>query len=512
MSSIDRSPSLRSPSLPTRRRVLSGAGAALAGLVMVGPRTVTAAEQSSALESGTRTYTLRAAASRTRLVPEPYGETAVWSYNGAVPGPEIRARRGERLRIHVENGLDEETTVHWHGLRVPNAMDGVPHLTQAPIAPGGRFTYEFDVTDAGTFWYHPHQRSFEQVARGLYGPLIVEEDEPIRVDRDATWVLDDWRLTREAAIADGFGNMHDASHAGRIGNTVTINGRVAEAFALRGGERMRLRLVNAANARVFALDFGVLRPVVVALDGQPVPPHEPDGPVVIGPAMRVDLILDAVGEPGDRVSVVDRFPGERAYRLVDLVHGQTPLRERVPDWPMRLPDNPLPEPNMDDAVRHEVYFNGGMMGGMVQAQMGGSMEAAPNGAGSERRGMMGRGMMGGGMMGMMRGSGVWFVNGKAAEGHVLDPILTLARGRTHVLAMTNATAWHHPIHLHGHSFRVVSRDGRPTAHREWQDTVLMNPRERVEIAFVADNPGDWMFHCHILEHQAAGMMGVIRVA
>jgi len=113
---------------------------------------------------------------------------------------------------------------------------------------------------------------------------------------------------------------------------------------------------------------------------------------------------------------------------------------------------------------------------------------------------------------MMQGGMGWTVNGVAATGHVMDPLLTLRRGRSYVLAMHNDTAWHHPIHLHGHSFRVIARDGRPTRHREWQDTVLMGPRERVNVAFVADNPGDWMFHCHILEHQAAGMMGVIRVA
>ncbi|MPY71706.1 MAG: multicopper oxidase domain-containing protein, partial [Alphaproteobacteria bacterium] len=157
------------------------------------------------------------------------------------------------------------------------------------------------------------------------------------------------------------------------------------------------------------------------------------------------------------------------------------------------------EPDLAAPVRHDVMFNGGMMGGMVMQQMGGSM---------------GQGMTGGmgAMMGMMHSGKIWFVNGVAAEGHVMDPMLTLERGRTHVIAMTNATAWHHPIHLHGHSFRVISRNGKPTRHREWQDTVLMAPRERVEIALVADNPGDWMFHCHILEHQAGGMMGVIRVA
>jgi len=113
---------------------------------------------------------------------------------------------------------------------------------------------------------------------------------------------------------------------------------------------------------------------------------------------------------------------------------------------------------------------------------------------------------------MVHNGKAWAINGIVATGHVMEPLLTLERGRTHVLAMTNDTPWLHPMHLHGHSFRVLSRDGRPTPHREWQDTVLLGPRERVEVAFVADNPGDWMFHCHILEHQAAGMTGVIRVA
>ncbi len=448
-----------------------------------------------------RAFTLRAASGRARLVPEPWGESDVWCYGGTVPGPEIRVRQGDRLRIAVENALDEETTVHWHGLRVPNAMDGVPHLTQAPIAPGETFTYEFDAVDAGTFWYHPHQRSFEQVGRGLYGALIVEEANPPRVDRELVWVLDDWRLTQDAAISDDFGGFHDMSHAGRLGNTVTINGRVPDALPVRAGERIRLRLINAANARIFALDFGDLAPQVIALDGQPVTPHAaPGGRVVLGPAMRADLMLDVTAAPGATISVIDRFFAQDAYTLVDLTVAETPLRDTAPDWSMELPSNPLPEPDIARARRHEVTFTGGMMGGMVERQMGLSGESGMGG------------MMSGGMMNRMHDGGIWFVNGVAAEGHILDPMLTLERDASHVIPMTNATAFHHPIHLHGHSFRVISRNGTPTAHREWQDTVLMAPRERVEIAFVADNPGDWMFHCHILEHQAGGMMGVIRVA
>ncbi len=382
--------------------------------------------------------------------------------------------------------------MHWHGLRVPHAMDGVPHLTQKPIAAGGTFTYEFDVPDAGTYWYHPHQRGFEQVGRGLYGPLIIEERQPIQVDRDVTWVIDDWRLTRDAQISGDFGNRHDMSHNGRVGNTVTVNGRIFEEFPVKRGERVRLRLINAANGRIFGLDFASHKPRIIALDGQPVTPHEPaDGRIVLGPAMRADIVLDMTGAPGQRFTVADRFYRGLEYRLLDLVYAGEPLREQAPDTPITLPANTMPEPDMTSIERHEVRFNGGMMGGMT---MGGGR---------------GNGMMN--MMEMMHSGKIWFINGVAATGHVMQPLITLQKGRSYLLDMQNDTAWHHPIHLHGHSFRVMSRNGQPTTHREWQDTVLMAPRERVEIAFVADNPGDWMFHCHILEHQAGGMMGVIHV-
>jgi FtsP/CotA-like multicopper oxidase with cupredoxin domain len=469
----------RSCVLPlSRRSFLAASGAAAAAALP--PRWAVAA-------GGARAFRLAARVGRAPLVGGSYPETAVWAYDGVVPGPEIRARQGERLRITVENRLAEETTVHWHGLRVPNAMDGVPHLTQRPIAPGASFVYEFDVPDAGTYWYHPHQRSFEQVGRGLYGALIVDEPEPVEVDRDVTWLLDDWRLLPDAQISGDFGSFMDASHNGRIGNTVTINGQIVESFAARAGERLRLRLINAANARIFGLEFQGHRPWVIALDGQPVAPHAPDGGrVVLGPAMRADLVIDMSGEPGERFTVADRFYRGLEYRLLDLVYDAAPpLRQRPRDVPLRLAANTMPAPDPATAERHEIVFGGGMMGGM---------------------------MSGGGMMGGMRHAGVWSINGVAASGHVMAPFLTLQRGRSCVLAMRNDTAWHHPMHLHGHSFRVIARDDRPTRDQEWRDTVLLAPRERVEIAFVADNPGDWMFHCHILEHQAAGMMGVIRVA
>jgi FtsP/CotA-like multicopper oxidase with cupredoxin domain len=372
-------------------------------------------------------------------------------------------------------------------------MDGVPHLTQKPIAPGESFVYEFDCLDAGTFFYHPHQRSFAQVGRGLYGALIVEEPVPVAVDRDLTWALGDWRLRKDASISDDFGNMHDVSHNGRIGNTVTVNGRIREDLDVRAGERIRLRLINAANARIFGLEFEGHDPQVIALDGQPVAPHAPaNGRVVLAPGMRADLLLDLTGPPGRRFQVVDTFYRRLEYRLLDLRYGEEPpLRDSTQQPPLQLAGNPLAEPDLGKAERHEVTLGGGMMGAMTSAIMDGRRV--------DMRTLMHNGL-------------VWAINGVAAKGHVHDPLLVLDRDRSYVLELVNDTAWHHPMHLHGHAFRVISRSRRPAPHREWQDTVLLAPRERAEIAFVADNPGDWMFHCHILEHQAGGMMGVVRVA
>ncbi len=429
--------------------------------------------------------TLRAQAAQAALVGPKYPPTEVWAYEGSIPGPVLRYRQGERLRVEVENLLSVGTTVHFHGIRMPNAMDGVPHLTQAPIAAkGGRFAYEFDLPDAGTYWYHPHLGSSEQLGRGLAGALVVEERDPPRVDRDIVWVLTDWRLDREAQIAEDFGNGRDASHAGRIGNTVTVNGAIPESFDVRSGERIRLRLVNASNARIYGLDFEGHEPHVIAQDGHPVEPHRPErGRIVLGPGMRADLVLDCTGEPGSSHRVVDDFYPRRAYRLLELRYANDRTASGLAGTPVpQLAPNPLPEPDLARAERHRVVFGGGMMGAMPSQR--------------EHRGLF------------------WTVNGKpiAEAHHGAAPLMTLARNRSCVMELVNDTSWHHPIHLHGHAFRVLSVDGKPQPRKHWADTVLFDPDSRAEIAFVADNPGEWMFHCHVLEHQATGMMAVVRVA
>jgi FtsP/CotA-like multicopper oxidase with cupredoxin domain len=298
----------------------------------------------------------------------------------------------------------------------------------------------------------------------------------------------------------------ETAMSGRIGNTVTINGRVPEAFPVKSGERIRLRLINAAPSRIFRLEFKDLRPVVIAYDGQAVEPHPPeDGRVILGPAMRTDLLIDMIGRPGTTAPIVDSFYEGLVFTLANLAYVEESSPKSALPPPKKFASNPIPEPDVARATRHVVTLTGGMgMGGMAGGMVGGEM------------GMMGggKGMMGG-MMAGMKGGPMWLMNGIAMPGDKMGqmaPILTLTRNASYILAVDNQTAWHHPIHLHGHSFRVITRNGQPARYREWRDTVLIPPREKAELAFVADNPGDWMFHCHILDHQEGGMMSVIRVA
>jgi FtsP/CotA-like multicopper oxidase with cupredoxin domain len=432
-----------------------------------------------------REYNIVAKSGRAALVGTDRQATDVWAYDGKVPGPTLRLRQGEPVRITVINQLDQETTVHWHGIRLPISMDGVPGISQAPIAPGESFTYAFTPPDAGTFWYHPHANSLQQLGRGLFGALIVEGAEPVPVDRDLTWVLADWRLQPDGTVAPGFGNPMEAAMSGRIGNTVTLNGTAAAEQTVRAGERIRLRLINASLARIMALRIEGHSPTVVAFDGQPCEPHSPEeGRLLLGPAMRMDVILDMPGEPGGRYAVTDDFYDRLSYTLTHLAYSNEPAIARRADASLPvLPPNPLPEPDLASAVRHELKLQGGMMSGM------------------------------GGMSGTSHAA--WAINGTSmtGDGHAgMPPLLTLERMQTTVLSLVNETAWWHPIHLHGHSFKILRRNGVAVPFRQWGDTVLLAPKDTVDCAFVADNPGDWMLHCHVMDHQVSGLMTVLRVS
>jgi len=472
---------------PTRRSVLKGATALGASLFVPAAWTQARAQETKAFQLTPKPATV------SLLGPE-WPDTDVWAYNGRVTGPELRLQQGQRLRVDVKNGLNQPTTVHWHGLRLPNAMDGVPELTQAPIDPGDSFSYEFDALDAGTFWYHPHVNSSEQVGRGLYGALLVEDKEPPHVDRELTWVIDDWRLTRDAAIADNFGNGMDISHGGRQGNTLTVNGGQMDEVAVRSGERIRLRLINVANARIFRLNFNGHDPQVIAIDGQPVTPHAPtDGRIILGPGMRADVIIDFGGDPGETFNIVDAVSSAQSYVFATIRYSaEPPLRTSPLDASIRLAPNDVATPDLLTAERHQVVIEGGAMGGMRSAIYKGETLSISELAQQQMK--------------------VWALNGVAAHTTKMEPMLTLKQGRSHIITIRNDTGWPHPMHMHGYAFQILSRNNKAVPHTPLADTVLLDRNDVTEIALVADNLGDWMFHCHILDHVVGGMSAVIRVA
>src|SRR5262245_17072438 len=248
---------LELPGWLTRRQVFAGAGICAAVLTL--PRL---AGSQTVSEDGFLTVRARQGTAALRG-PTAGAPTPIWGFDGTTPGPLLRVRRSQELKVRVINDLPEPTVVHWHGVRLPNAMDGVPHLTQAPIAPGASFEYRFTPPDAGTFWYHSHQYSSEQLARGLYGALVVDEAEPVDIDRDVALVVSDWRLKPDGTVDEAsFRSLHDAAMAGRIGQHVTANGMPVADIAVKTNERLRLRFINAANARVMILRLDRHRPFV----------------------------------------------------------------------------------------------------------------------------------------------------------------------------------------------------------------------------------------------------------
>lgn len=430
---------------------------------------------------------LRAAPAALPAAGQPALDT--WAYDGRVPGPVLRARRGEVLDLTLHNGLPDPTTIHWHGVRVPNAMDGVPHLTQPPVAPGETFRYRFALADAGTYWYHPHWGTPEQVERGLAGALVVDDDAPPPVDRDEVWLLDDWRLDGQGRITTDFYDYMDVSHAGRMGSRLTVNGEPEPVLALQPGQRLRLRLVNAANARIFALELRGLPGWLIARDGVPADAAVAwDGPLLLGPGMRADLIVDASVQ--GRHALVDRFGrGERLLGTL-AVDGAATGSPRPPPSPARA--DPLPEPVLAQAERQTLVFGGGMM----------SMQGWPDEPWTERAARKLRRLSG-----SREADPVWTVNGHAHMGRHDEhaPIFTVPAGRSVHMRLENRTAWWHPIHVHGHHVKLLGRNGQGLPVQTWRDTVLLAPRDSVDVAFVADNPGRWLLHCHVLEHHAGGM-------
>nr|WP_299508599.1 multicopper oxidase family protein [uncultured Roseobacter sp.] len=404
---------------------------------------------------------LRAEPVKAQILPEGDGTTDMLGFNGSTPGPELRVRQGETLAVQFDNQTSEGSSVHWHGIRLDNAMDGVPGMTQPLVQPGESFDYSFTTPDAGTFWYHSHNRSWEQVARGLYGPLIVEEVNPPRVDHDITVMLDDWRIEETGALMGGFGNMHDFAHAGRMGNYAKI---LPSQNSVRIGDRIRLRLINTATARVFPVRFEGLSGQVVALDGMPLATPRPIEDFEIAPAQRVDLI-------GDVTSAIKFL-----FILRDDIYEMGSLKiEGENLTPANTPVEALPAPNV------------------LQPK------ETPDQSLSLK-------MEGGAMGGRHAGDDVWAFNG--VSGFKDAPFASFKRGETAHFELINDTRFAHGIHLHGHHFYELNRDG---SVGDLRDTSLVQRGASQKISVVFDNPGKWLLHCHMLGHQASGMKTWVEV-
>ena len=416
---------------------------------------------------------LRLAAAPGEVELGPLGVYRTWLYDGRFPGPELRVREGERLRVILENRLPEATTIHWHGVPVPNAMDGVPGVTQQPVARGSEFVYEYAAEPAGSYMYHSHVRL--QIDRGLLGALVIEERTPhVTYDREYTLVLDDF-LPDEPTLDEG--GLMGGMMRGRGGmqnmrdvpdyRAFLVNGRPpadAATFEVRRGERVRLRLVNPSGATVYRVALAGHRLVVTHSDGRPVSPVEVDA-LLIGPGERYDVLVEASNPGSWNLTAASVNAGPGAARAVVRYGGTV---------------GPAPaEGDLPPGIR-----GGRLLGLSDLASVESTGEAA---RAPDREFDL---VLSGGMM-MARG---WLID---RERYPDAAPLGIRKGERVRVRLTNMSMAIHPMHLHGHFFDVGDAV---------KDTVLVPPHMgRVTFEFTADNPGDWFFHCHNLYHMEKGM-------
>jgi FtsP/CotA-like multicopper oxidase with cupredoxin domain len=418
---------------------------------------------------------LEARVARVEVAP---GETVeAWTYDGGLPGPLIRLRVGDRLVAHFTNKLPQPTTVHWHGLRVPIQMDGVPGHSQPDVQPGESFTYDFIVPDAGLFWYHPHVMSAAQVGFGLYGPLLVEDpNDTVGVADELVLVLSD------ISIDDGMLERPDAGGVlgmlfGREGTHVLVNGRTDSTLIARTGAPQRWRVVNAAKSRYFDLDLGETRFRQIGGDGGLQEFPVDSNSVVLAPGERADLIVIPAAGPGQQVTlrsvIVNRgfgsFEGRFPYDdLLTMTMADVPAYSGPAPRDVRRSIEPL-EKSSATAVDLEFTVT------------------QPADAPAE-----------------------YVISG--ARISAKDRAVKAEPGETQIWVVTNKTSWSHPLHLHGFFFQVLDDRGAPVRPMAWKDTVNIPFEKTVRlIVRFDDRPGRWMFHCHILDHAEGGLMGTVDV-
>lgn len=417
---------------------------------------------------------------------------AAWTYNGTVPGPELRVTEGDRVRVTLINHLPAATSIHWHGLRLPNAEDGVAGVTQDAVPPGGTFTYEFVVQDPGTYWYHSHQDTLHQIPMGLYGVLVVAPRLGPVYDRDY-------------AVAFG--------QAG-AGGGILANGAVDGLhLAARPGDLVRLRLVNAALIDMPGTPEDVALAgaayTVIALDGHDLHDPAPLGPQVlpIGTGQRYDLAFRMPATGQVRLVVAGALTQEAAEEATAAAQGPVATFARgiataiFGDSKIRhaetviLGDGPAPTlPDLASLPTFDLTSYG---------------TRAPDPVADRTRFDVSQDLHILATPGFRDGAfeNLQLLNGQTAPNTA--PIL-VRPGQVVRLRFINETDEYHPMHLHGHIFSVISKNGqRITGSPVHLDSILVAPHETWEVAFLADNPGLWMLHCHVLIHAAYGLMMMV---
>lgn len=399
-----------------------------------------------------------------------------WTYNGSLPGPLIRAKRGDRLIVHFSNRLSSPTTVHWHGLRVPIQMDGVPEHSQPDVAPGESFTYDFVLKDAGLFWYHPHVLSAAQVGFGLYGALLVDDpDDSIGIPDEAVLVLSDIAIdgtTLESPDSGGSIGMV----FGREGNRVLVNGRTRASMTARPGVLQRWRVVNAAKSRYFQLDLDGQPFTVVGTDGGLQEFATTSNLVVLAPGERLDLVV-APHPAEDGAELVLRSG------LFNRGYGSVEYRSPEDLLVIRFSGSPVSERWQRTSLRS--------FGATADRAATTNVALELTLAQTDER------------------TFTYGINGKPFGAGV---VVRARVGETQVWTLTNSTKWSHPFHLHGFFFEVLDSLGKPVQPRAWKDTIDVPFETTVQILVrFDDRPGMWMYHCHILDHADGGLMGMVEV-
>jgi FtsP/CotA-like multicopper oxidase with cupredoxin domain len=400
-----------------------------------------------------------------------------WTYNGTLPGPLIRVRVGDRLIVHFTNKLPQPTTVHWHGVRVPIEMDGVPEISQPEVKPGGTFTYDFTVPDAGLFWYHPHVMSAAQVGFGLSGALLVEDPaDTVGVADELVIVLSDIGLDDDGRLESPESGGTAGMAFGREGNNVLVNGRRHSHMIARAGVPQRWRVVNTAKSRYFNLDLG---------DGQRFTKIGGDGGlqeysvdsdfIVLAPGERADLIVTPRALPGAQLLL--------SSQLFNRGYGSVEARDAEDLFTMAIANTPAYVAPPRPPVRRAIEPASTAGATAVKIDIG--VEKSPD-----------------------TGAFQYTVNG------VPFPKPFLAKfGETQIWTVTNPTPWSHPVHLHGFFFLVLDEKGEPVHPLEWKDTVSVPYKQALRfLVRFDDRAGSWMFHCHILDHAEGGLMGTVQLS